>query len=644
MSAVEKSTVTSRLKGKNTEPYQPEESSRFKGKKRTADESTEYQAYSKPQSSSKEPARSRKPRHPLSSLRGLRHKNPPQRMTKSGPVDSPNNPFSSTLAPEKVGESSSPKYLLRPAEFTPLPNAPDIDLELKSDSDKMSSESRTKGMPNRRDNKAPSYDKNRPEELLRYIEDVEKELLRAGVVADQEKKDWLRHYADQRSADEWTVLETYPSDGGSFADFKEELVSHYPEATDSLEGSIARLDKLCAKSRPLTIDNLSTVLEFIRGFKFEGRKLLRGGCISNREIVQKFLNCLDPDLKKTVVWQVSQRSLNGVNTSDEGGRKTRHHTDPIEFEELLKVSENLVRSVDSYNTITAGSTTRTSSTRTQHTILQRPMENPNSSGTSDRMVQLLEDLNETMAKNTDVLVNMSKESGQRHGETTKSLETMHTLMNTWQKNDKDRPCNPSYPIAPNQNQTSVRRDGCFYCWAIGHFIANCEFLATDVAEGKVELHDNSSRVDLKKLPKDPSYLSPKDRVDRRWQNRKQFHIDEVSEDSIVDIAPAQRNLLSLQSNRNVRDKKDELISELQEKARRATEERDMWKAVTGTRQPNVSVPTVPQMAQSVPQLPVQPPQMTMDPKSTELVSMLAAMMNLSSTNQGNTEKGFQSAQ
>src|ERR1700724_3468143 len=404
-------------------------------------------------------------------------------------------------------------------------------------------------MSNRQDTKAPFYDRSLP--------DVGKELVRACVTNDQEMKDWLRYYADQRTSEEWTVLETYPLNGGSFTDFIEKLVSHYPEATDSLEGSILHLDKLCARSTPLTNEHLSIVLEFIRSFKFEGRKLLRGGCISNREIVTKFLNCLDPEFRKTVTWQMSQKSLNNVSPSDEARRKTRHHTDPIEFETLLKVSEELVRSFDSYNTITPGGTSETkvrATNRTQHTILQRPTKSLALSGSNDRMVQLLEDLNESMAKNTDVLVNMSKESSQRHGETTKSFETMHTMMNTWQK---DRPCNPSFPIAPNQNQSS-RRDGCFYCWAIGHFIANCEFLATDVAEGKVELHDDSSRVDLRKLPKDPSYLSPKDRVDRQWRNRKQFMIDDVSEDSIVDIAPAQRNLMALQSNRNVRDERDEL--------------------------------------------------------------------------------------
>ena len=132
-----------------------------------------------------------------------------------------------------------------------------------------------------------------------------------GITGDQDQKEWIRYYADQRSSDEWTVLETYPIGEGSFEEFKEELISHYPEATDSAEGSITRLDKLCAKSRPLTAENLSAMLEFIRGFKFEGRKLLNNRCISNREIVTKFLSCLDADLKRTVVWQVSQLSLNG---------------------------------------------------------------------------------------------------------------------------------------------------------------------------------------------------------------------------------------------------------------------------------------------------------------------------------------------
>ena len=556
MSSVDNSTVTSRLKRKDAEPYKPEESSRFKGRKRTFDESVEYLAYSKPKLPNKDPVRPRKIRQTLSPFRGLTQKRATQRMTKTGPVDSPNNPFVPQLPPKKLGESSTkPEFETDLSPLTPLPETPEQDRKSKSG---MAFESR-KGMPNRRDNRAPSYNRSHPEELLRFIEDVEKELARANIDGDQDMKEWLRYYADQRSADEWTVLETYPLGHGSFEEFKEELVSHYPEATDSVEGSITRLDKLCAKSKPLTSENLSVMLEFIRGFKFEGRKLLAGGCISNREIVTKFLNCLDPELKRTVVWQVSQLAMKSVSSSTGKEREVtpRHHTDPIEFETLLKVLEGLVRSADSYSTIT-GSTTGTPTravTRTQHTILQRPIEEPTMLSPNDRMVQLLEDLNESMAKNTDVLVNMSKENGQRHGETTKSFETMHTLMNAWHKGEPNK--------TNSSNQAPPR--GCYYCWAVGHYIAHCEFLAADVAEGKVQTQDNGTRMDLRTVPKDPSNLSPKDRVDRQWRSRKQFFAEDITEDSIVDLAPS--SLVTLQSNRAIHDKKDDLISDLQEKAR-----------------------------------------------------------------------------
>lgn len=93
-----------------------------------------------------------------------------------------------------------------------------------------------------------------------------------------------------------------------------------------------------------------------------------------------------------------------------GKQKIHHHTDPIEFEVLLKVSEELVQSFDSYNTITTASMlnkTIRPTNRTQHTILQRPIESLVPAGSNDQVVQLLEDLNQSMAKNMDVLVNMS---------------------------------------------------------------------------------------------------------------------------------------------------------------------------------------------------------------------------------------------
>jgi len=280
VSSVENSTEISHLKGKDTEPYNPEESIWFQGRKHAFDKAEEYLKYSKTKPSNKVSIRSHIPAYPSSLSKKLKNKTLSRRITKSGPVDTQNNPFSSELAPKKAIETSFTKFVLKPAQFTPIPEMLNPDLEQEVRTVEMTMEYR-RGMPNRHDNKVPSYDRNWPEELLHYIEDVEKEMRHAGVVVEQDKKDWLRYYADQHSSDEWTVLETYPSESGSFKDFKEELVSHCPEVINGLEGSIARLDKLCAKSKLLMTEDLSVILEFIRSFKFEGWKLLSGNCISN---------------------------------------------------------------------------------------------------------------------------------------------------------------------------------------------------------------------------------------------------------------------------------------------------------------------------------------------------------------------------
>ena len=108
---------------------------------------------------------------------------------------------------------------------------------------------------------------------------------------------------------------------------------------------------------------------------------------------------------------MSQMSLNRVSTTGETGRQNHHHTDLIDFETLLKVSEDLIWSFDSYNTITSpgmSGMAPKSINQMQHTILQRPADTTIPSGMNNRMVQLLEDINESMAKNMDVLISMSK--------------------------------------------------------------------------------------------------------------------------------------------------------------------------------------------------------------------------------------------
>ena len=358
-----------------------------------------------------------------------------------------------------------------------------------------------------------------------------------------------------------------------------------------------------------------------------------------------------------MTWQMSQRSLNDVSSeSKETSRKTRHCTDPIEFKTLLKVSEDLARSFDSYNTVTSVSTselTARSTDRSQHMILQRRME-PTTS--SDQMVQLLEDLSESMAKNTDMLIHMAKENSQYHVKTANSLETLTMLLSA-------SPCKGEGKTATS-SQPSWQK--CYYCWGLGHFITDCEFLTADIVEGKIDAY---VRIDSEQFPKEPSNLSPKDHVDERWRYKQAFFIEDLPEDGFVelvlnslvalqfnwnrdktpffikdlpedgfvDLMPVCPDIITLNCNLNVQNKKDNLISDLQEKARCATEEHDMWK-VSATEQTNMSVSIAPRVSQNIPQLTVQPAQ------TMEFMTMLANMMNFLSINSQSVEKGFQGSQ
>ena len=78
MLSVDQLTITSCLKAKDVEPFNSEESSRFRGKKHAAEESVEYQAYSNPKTLDEVPVRPRKPRKPLDSSCGLKYKDPHQ--------------------------------------------------------------------------------------------------------------------------------------------------------------------------------------------------------------------------------------------------------------------------------------------------------------------------------------------------------------------------------------------------------------------------------------------------------------------------------------------------------------------------------------------------------------------------------------
>src|SRR6202023_192814 len=86
-------------------------------------------------------------------------------------------------------------------------------------------------LPSRNCRKAPKFDSDNPEELLRYIKDVEFCLQAAGITDVAKMKEVSRKYADFRTANDLTTLKPYKS--GTWEEYKTELVSNYSEDANS---------------------------------------------------------------------------------------------------------------------------------------------------------------------------------------------------------------------------------------------------------------------------------------------------------------------------------------------------------------------------------------------------------------------------
>jgi len=187
-------------------------------------------------------------------------------------------------------------------------------------------------MPSRNCRKAPKFDRDNPEELLRYLDDVEQCLDAAGITDLTEMKNAARKYTDFRTANDWTTLKSYRT--GTWDEYKAELISNYPEAANSTSGTFARLDKLCKEYRNLEPQEAGQILAFTRSFAYEGNKLLEKNCASSRELVGKVMGCLSPELARSledrIIIEKGRRRQDIAVAADE-----RHPDDPVPLDEVL---------------------------------------------------------------------------------------------------------------------------------------------------------------------------------------------------------------------------------------------------------------------------------------------------------------------
>src|SRR5882757_6488777 len=183
---------------------------------------------------------------------------------------------------------------------------------------------------------APKFSLTKPQELPRFLQQMEDMLNDAGVVDDEEKKRLVGRYADQQSEDEWRGLDTYQL-GFSWLDFKAELVANYPEVAAAERGTPSRIRELCREREGIGLNDFGALYAFRRAFLSEAKKSMRApAAMSNRELVELFLWTLSEKMR-LAVW-------NFLGSRGGAKSKQRRPEDQYDLREVCRaaviVSEN----------------------------------------------------------------------------------------------------------------------------------------------------------------------------------------------------------------------------------------------------------------------------------------------------------------
>jgi len=206
----------------------------------------------------------------------------------------------------------------------------------------VTSRSSQKTMPLPGSRGAPFFDKSKPIELLRFIDQMEDLFEEYGILSDQEKKKKLGKYADQQTEFEWKAFKEF-EDGIEFAEFKKALIDDYPEAQMARKGALTALKNVCRENSRLLEGNYTQLKTLIRSFRAQQKLLLvPPRLVSNRELVDMFLGCLRESFASQVQSSLDIEQTRDQKQKDKEDTSVRRPEDPYDILDIIDMAETIV--------------------------------------------------------------------------------------------------------------------------------------------------------------------------------------------------------------------------------------------------------------------------------------------------------------
>ena len=340
------------------------------------------------------------------------------------------------------------------------------------------SSSKTMPLPGSRG--APNFDKEKPIELLRFIEQMEDLFKEYGIDEDQDKKRYLGKYMDQKTEFEWRAFETYDS-SSSYEEFKTALIDDYPEAKMAGKGTLANLRKICKGYQRIHVDDFADLKGLTRSFKAEQKLLLKPpALVSNRELVDLFLGCL-----KEAFWTQVEHSLNIQMSKDSKKKsvnddKVRRPEDPYDIIEVIEMAETIAGRAQ-------GATSSSTARLGVNSAEVKATREPHTHAAPSYNIKLEDDLREL---NNKVALLMDKFTTSERAQQS-ALQASRQEMNRLTESLMHQ----HVTTAPTVRQTAqpvwkMGPDGCWYCEEQGHFAMNCPHREEHIRTGKIRISGN----------------------------------------------------------------------------------------------------------------------------------------------------------
>jgi hypothetical protein len=193
-------------------------------------------------------------------------------------------------------------------------------------------------MPSPYAEEAPKFHYDKPEELNRFIRQVEELFKKCGVKTDTDKIKYLGAYADARSEREWEGMSSHAA--GNFSDFKTEIIASYPEASEEIRGSLRGLREIMDKYSQISPADLTQLQAFRRAFSAEAKKLqCKPPLLSNLEIVNCFMERLTEVFRQRILDKLDLATMVKPASS-----RDRRAEDKFSLDEIMEAAVSIARS------------------------------------------------------------------------------------------------------------------------------------------------------------------------------------------------------------------------------------------------------------------------------------------------------------